>query len=197
MRSPWWLVLALAACSPQISDSAYECGPNGSCPPDQACNIDATCVGAGTETPFSCDPSTLHEPQGTPAQAFAIALDSCVSEAVEDDGCLQKGETADWVSFATPSDCTAVGVKATLVYPMAFEPLTMTLTDPTGATVIATGGDCEQNPSSNAGDLAGCLTMTLANATSYALDIAPTGQDDCGGDCNFNTYTLTLQLVTP
>jgi hypothetical protein len=73
----------------------------------------------------------------------------------------------------------------------------MQLTDAAGATMLATSGECDPDPSSNAGDLALCLTMTLANTTSYALVVAPTGEDDCGGDCNFNTYTLTLQLVTP
>jgi hypothetical protein len=197
MRTTCFLALALAACSPQISDGAYDCGPNGSCPPTESCNVDATCVATGTQTPFSCDPSTLHEPQGTPAQAFAIALDGCVSSVVEDDGCLQKSEAADWVSFATPSNCAAVAVQANLIYPMAFEPLALKLTDATGATMLAASGECAQDPTANAGDLAVCLTLTLANAMTYALEVSPTGEDDCGGECNFNTYSLTLQLVTP
>jgi hypothetical protein len=197
MRAPWWLALAVAGCTPQISDSAYDCGPNASCPPGQACNIDATCVTAGTETPFACAASTLHEPDDTPAQAFAISLDGCVSSAVVDNGCLQAGEPANWVSFQTPSNCSAVGVKASLVFPMAFEPLAMTLTDPTGATTLAMAGPCAQDPTSLAGDSATCLTATLSDATSYALGISPTGEDNCGDDCKFNNYTLTLQLDTP
>jgi hypothetical protein len=190
------LALGLAACSPQISSGAYDCGPNESCPSGESCNADATCVTTGTQAEFACDPSTLHEPDDTPAQAYAITVAGCVSPQYELMGCLQAGDPANWISFATPSNCTAVGVTVSVVFPIAFEPLAMQLTDATGATTLASNTACAKAPT-YAGDASTCLTATLSDAASYALSVVPAGSDDCGGSCNFSNYTLTLQLVTP
>jgi hypothetical protein len=191
------LAVALAGCTPQITSGDYNCGPNASCPSGEVCNIDTTCVTTGTQQPFACDPSTLHEPQDTPAQAFALAVDDCVSAAVVDDGCLQEAEAANWVSFQTPANCTAVAVKASLVFPVSFEPLVMTLTDSTGATVLGTGTTCTQSPTAQPSDAFSCLLATLVDNTAYAIEVTPAGGGNCGGDCKFNDYTLTVQFVTP
>jgi hypothetical protein len=193
MRSAW-LALALAACSPQISSGAYDCGPNESCPSGQSCNADATCVTTGTQAPFACDPTTLHEPDDVAAEAYPIPVSGCVSPQYEVDGCLQAGDPANWVSFTTMANCTAVAVTVSVVFPFAFEPLAMQLTDATGATVIASNTACAQPPT-YAGDSSTCLTATLASATKYALAVTPAGRDDCAGSCDFNNYTLALELV--
>lgn len=189
---------ALAACSPDIASGAYTCGAEQACPPGQACTgSDATCVVASAALPFACDPTVLHEPDDTAAQAFALATLACVSPPVKIPGCLAAGDAANWASFQAPASCTAVQVQATLVAPIAFEGVGVTLWDLGAMTQVATDTACPASTPVSSGEIAKCLTQTLTPGGHYGLEVVPEGGGDCGGKCNYNRYSLTMQLSTP
>ncbi len=191
------VLIAVAACTPDIVSGAYLCGPNALCPEGQACNgADNTCVAPSSVEPFACDPSTQHEPDDTAAQGLALPGLSCVSSPVSLDGCLAAGDAQNWVKFVTPGNCNAVGVRVTVSFPVAFEPLGMQLAQIDNGMQLASDAACKST-SVVGGETTRCLDQTLANGTSYGLAVVPAGGGDCGGTCNYNRYHLTLQLVTP
>ncbi len=187
------LLVVVAACTPDIVPGAYFCGPEQLCPERQACNgADNTCVDPTAVQPFACDASVLHEPDDTPATAFAVPSLACVSLLYTTKGCLAAGDLGNWLQLATPSNCASVAIDANVIFPVAFEPLALQLVDvATGAPVDATT-TCSQLP--GGGQTKACLHAALQDGTTYALGVAPTGTEDCAGDCNYNRYDLTLQL---
>ncbi|HUJ62127.1 MAG TPA: hypothetical protein VLX92_26655 [Kofleriaceae bacterium] len=183
---------ALAACTPDIAQGAYLCGPDMACPDGQTCNgPDGTCVVASAAQPFACDPSVLHEPDDNPGEAFALPALGCPSAPLEVMGCLADGDPANWVSFQTPADCSDTELALSVTYPIAFESLALQLDEP----LIAVDGACKQPPASS-GNAARCISMMLAAGQTYQLAILPNG-DDCAGDCAYNRYTLQVQLTAP
>lgn len=189
---------ALAACSPDIASGAYSCGAEQACPPGQACTgSDATCVVASAALPFACDPMALREPDDTPAQAFALPALACVSTPLKLDGCLAAADAANWASFLAPANCAAVQVQATIVAPIAFEGVGVTLWDLTAMTQVASDTACSASTPVASGEVARCLTQTLTPGGHYGLEVVPEGGGDCGGTCNYNRYSLTVQLSTP
>jgi hypothetical protein len=183
-------VLAAAACTPDIAGGAYLCGYNAECPDGFVCSgSDFSCEDAVTASQFTCEAGG----SSTVAMAQPLPKMACVSSVSTVPRCLPQGATDEWFSFSTPDDCVSVGVTATLSFPYAFESIGMVLGDATGAT-IAHDAPCPVPPS---GEPANCLTMTLADATDYTLDIVPEGGNDCDGTCDYNAYTLSIQLVTP
>ncbi|MGE5180455.1 MAG: hypothetical protein ACM31C_00250 [Acidobacteriota bacterium] len=191
------VLVALAACTPDIVSGAYLCGPDGLCPEGQACNgPDNTCVAASSVEPFACAAGTQHEPDDAPADGFELPALSCVSSPVNLDGCLAAGDAQNWLKFQTPGNCNAVGVRVTVSFPVAFEPLALQLADAATGMQLATDADCKTTGVVG-GETTRCLDQTLANGTSYGLAVVPAGGNDCGGACNYNRYHLTLQLVTP
>ena len=192
------LAAALAACSPDIASGAYSCGAEQACPPDQACTgSDATCVVPSAAVPFACDPTVLHEPDDTAAQAFALPALGCVSTPLNLKGCLAAADAANWASFQAPANCTAVQVQATIVAPIAFEGVGISLWDLTAMTKIATDTACPANTGVSSSEIAKCLTQTLTPGGHYGLEVTPEGGGDCGGKCNYNRYSLSVQLSTP
>ncbi|HEY1557430.1 MAG TPA: hypothetical protein VGF94_21490 [Kofleriaceae bacterium] len=192
-----WLVCAaaLAACQPSVATGTYLCGDEELCPEGQACDgPTGTCVVASTAQPFAC--MDMHEPDGMPQQAFVLPQLTCVSSLYTEDDCLVAGDAADWRSFTTPSGCTAVAAQIEIEFPIAFEPLTLQLWDLGADTMLAAGGSC-MNPSNGAGVDSLCVSQNLVSGGSYGIAVQPAGGADCGGSCNFNRYTLSVQLVTP
>jgi hypothetical protein len=195
MRAAIVLALGLAACSPDILSGSYLCGPDQSCPTDQACNgSDNTCVIASTASPFACTTKEEHEPDNTPAQGLAVGALDCVSTTFSQHGCLAAGDTADWFTLTAPTGCTALAINIRVTYPIAFETVGVNLTDPTG-TLIASDAPCKV--AGTAGDDDRCLVQTITPGSSYAIQVKPAGGGDCDGKCNFNRYTLAIQLQTP
>ncbi len=190
------IALALVGCTPVITSGSYTCGDQEYCPPDLVCNgEDNTCVDPLVVKPFACDPMDLNEPDDSAAQAHAIGALSCVSQSYIATGCLAAGDMQNWSKFATPGNCVAVGVSASVAFPIAFEPLGLQLWDIDANQMIATDDACTTGQVAS-GDTQRCLKQTLADGKNYGIVVVPNGPD-CGGNCNFNRYTLTLQLVTP
>ncbi|HET9991864.1 MAG TPA: hypothetical protein VFQ65_25215 [Kofleriaceae bacterium] len=189
------MLLALAACSPDIPSGSYECGPNAACPTGQACDGPTnTCVIASTAGAFACDPGLEHD-DNTPATGTRVSQLACVSAVFSEPGCLAPNDGQDWFQLAAPTGCAALEVKITVAYPVAFEPLALALTDASGAQ-LATDSACKNPPPG--GEDSRCITQTITPGSSYAIAVKPLGMgDDCDGTCNFNRYTLSVQLDTP
>jgi hypothetical protein len=190
-----WILLALAACSPDIPSGSYECGPNAACPTGQACDGPTnTCVIDSTATAFACDPGLEHD-DNTPATGTAISGLTCVSVVFSQAGCLAANDGQDWYQLETPTGCAALEVKISVAYPVAFEPLAAVLGDASG-TQLATDSACKNPPPG--GEDSRCITQTITPGSHYAIAVKPLGMgDDCDGMCNFNRYTLSVQLDTP
>jgi hypothetical protein len=193
MRGAWLVVLA--GCTPDIATGAYLCGPEQSCPPGFACNgPDQACVTKSTAQPFSCDDSEQREPDNDLAHAFPVGPLTCVSPAAVLDGCLATGDPADWFAIDAPASCTAVAADLEVTYPVAWEPIALTLSA-TDGTVLGTDTDCHDTVP--AGSDLRCLKVPLTPGMHYGVSVAPAGGGDCGGDCAFNRYTLSVRLDTP
>jgi hypothetical protein len=193
MRALW--IVALASCTPDIATGAYFCGPEQSCPAGFECNGDDNrCVTPANVAPFACDPIDEHEPDNDLAHALAVGTLTCVSPPHNIDGCLAAGDAADWFAFDVPPDCTSVEANIELAFPLAWEPLAISVSANDGS-VIGTDGDCDQAPPS--GHQSRCLKVTLTPGSHYGTSVTPAGGGDCDGDCAFNRYTLTVRLDTP
>lgn len=190
------LLVALAACMPVIVPGAYLCGPEGTCPEGQACNgPDNVCVVPASAEPFSCEADADFEPDNSPGEAHLIPNLQCVSAQFENANCMMPGDTADWVKLVAPTVCTAVEVEARLTFPVAFEELGLELWDLDANAQIATDGLCTSG--AEVGYERRCMDVTLAPGTSYGIKVGPTGNGACNGACNYNRYTLQVQLATP
>ena len=192
----WIVILAIVGCSPNITSGAYLCGPDQDCPPDEVCNgSDNTCVNPVSAVAFACLPSEEHEPDNTPAQGQVIPNLACVSTVFSQDGCLAAGDNADWFQFTTPAGCSSIEVDLRVQYPEAFEPISLVLADANGTT-ITTDTACAQASTTEGSDVR-CLKQTISSATAYTFEVKPAGGDDCSGSCNYNRYSISLQLMTP
>jgi hypothetical protein len=189
MRALAIAVLA-CACSPTIAPDAYECGPDAACPPGLECSgSDFSCEDPVTVTPFSCAPGS----NATVATATQIEKLACVSPLVTMTSCLGTGVTDAWFSFATPSNCTAVAVRANITFPFAFEGLGVVLGDADG-NKLTNDQDCT---TADASEATNCFEMTLADGSNYTLDVVPENGGDCDGTCDYNQFLLSVQLLTP
>ena len=198
------MLVALAACTPDVVSGAYLCGPEASCPEGQKCNgtfdedsgLQAdTCVLSSLAQPFVCTPKINVEPDDTMEQGFLIKDLGCVSAPFINDGCMLEGENADWVTFAAPSVCTAVAVQARLSFSLAYQELSIELWDFAQNVRLATDGDCKSGL--DTGSIRRCLDFTLVPGTKYGIKVAPKGNATCAGACAYNRYTLSVQLATP
>ncbi|HEY1550048.1 MAG TPA: hypothetical protein VGG28_19610 [Kofleriaceae bacterium] len=185
-----YVAIALVACSPTIAPGGYECGPNADCPPGLTCSgSDFACDDPVTVEPFSCTAGS----NATLATATPIMMLGCVSETVSLPSCLGLGDTDAWFSFTTPTNCTAVAVRANVTFPYAFEGIGVVLGDATG-TPIANDVDCTTAGASSA---TSCFEVTLADGSAYTLDVVPENGGNCDGDCSYNQFLLAVQLLTP
>jgi hypothetical protein len=187
--------VALAACSPSIVDDAYSCGPQESCPPTEACDpATATCVAPGKTAAFACDPAVLHEPDDTPAQAFAAGTVSCFEDSVIA-GCLAAGDPANWLRLTMPaSEVCPVGTTATVgvSYPLAFEPVDLVVTDGSGNSMGSASG-C---PNDIGGNTAVCVVFTELPGSAYLVG-ALAATPNCDGACAFSDYVVAAGIAGP
>lgn len=197
--------LAAAACTPDIVPGTYLCGPDQACPEGQVCNgtedkmaglVADTCMLPGVAQPFACTPKTASEPDDTMATGYVIQVPTtCIGKVDLGRGCMPAGDAADWVTFVAPSVCTALMVQVRLDFPLANEDLTIELWDADANTKITGDGECKQglDPSS----VSRCLESVLVPGKKYGVQVNPTGEGNCGGDCAYNRYGLTLVFGTP
>jgi hypothetical protein len=196
--APWFVLVVIASCTPDIAPGSYLCGPEQDCPDGQRCDGDTnTCVLPSQAVPFACDPMVEHEPDDTPAQGFVVSGLTCVSSPFVAHGCLAAGDGQDWFQIPVPSSCAAVAVDLQVSYPIAFEPLAVDLFDATGANALASGAACVHQTTIAPGEDGACIHATLSPGATYALKIHPAGGGDCGGACNYNRYSLSVTLGTP
>lgn len=194
------LVLLLVACTPAITPGSYLCGPEQLCPEGQACNgPDNVCVFAQNAQPFACDPKGV-DPAGDDTPATGIVVDGlqCVSSPIIMTGCLRAEDPADWLQFDVPAGCTAVGVTATVTYPIAFQPLALQIAKGAEAPQ-AMDSPCPSSAELVEGEDERCLEMVLEPETHYALGVVhdDAASADCDGTCRSNRYQLRFQLETP
>ncbi|MBA3462388.1 MAG: hypothetical protein H0T46_20670 [Deltaproteobacteria bacterium] len=191
-------ILALAlcgACTPDIVAGAYLCGPEQSCPDGQVCNgPDNICVLPGAALPFECgDKITEVEPNNASTAAQPIPNLACVSPLVQVKGCTPTSDTEDWFVFDVPAQCTATEATIRLSFPLAFEQLSLGLDGTATGTVAA----CGVNLAPDDGTDVLCLEQAVTAGSKHAVRVARSGVGNCGGECGFNRYTLSLQLGTP
>jgi hypothetical protein len=192
-----WLVVALAACAPEIAPGSYLCGAEEACPAGQACDGSSdACVLASTATPFTCADGTDHPGDDTSATARALPALPCVSSPYRESGCLPAGDAADWFAFATPAECTAVEVQARISVPIAYEGLSLQLWNLDANSEIGSDVPCPDSIDDPA-HAERCITLTVNPGGHYGLVVAPSGTGTCGGACAYNRYDLSVQLATP
>jgi hypothetical protein len=181
----------VAACSPEIADGSYFCGDQALCPVGDKCNgPDNTCVLAGFALPFQCPTNSQQpEPDNTPAEAIQLPGFTCVSTGFDASGCLAPGDPADWVKLTAPTGCISLQINVHVDFPTAWEPIELQLLGSDGVTQVATGSACV---SEVPGDSATCLLAPGSDGEEYFLGFVP--GPNCGGDCNFNSYTYGIAV---
>lgn len=191
------ILLALAACAPEITPGTYLCGEEELCPEGQACDgVTNTCELPTAARPFTCgDEVDEIEPNDAFTSAQSVGALQCVSRVAEIHGCSREdGSAEDWFSFDVPA-CTTVRATARATFPLAYEPLVVELRDANGG-VRATAEPCASDDVSD-GDTELCIDAQVTPSAGYAIRIAGSGTADCDGECAYNRYTLTVQLVSP
>jgi len=191
------LLVLLAACSPDIASGSYLCGAEKSCPPNEACDgVTDTCVLATAEQPFACESGTEFPGDDTSATAQQIPALACVSPLYQVHECLPMGDAADWFAFSTPANCVQVEVQARILFPVAYEGVSLELWDLASNTQLGTDVPCADSINDPAhGER--CIKLTIPPGGSYGFLVKPSGQGNCGGACAYNRYTLSVQLATP
>jgi hypothetical protein len=98
----------------------------------------------------------------------------------------------DRITYTTADGCS-VAVTVTIAYPVAFMPLTATVSS--GGAVVATSAPCGDV---HVGDATSCATFTGQPSTTYTIDVAATpGAGTCNGACGFNRFAMTVQTTAP
>lgn len=190
------LVLALAACTPEVAPGVYLCGPEQLCPEGQACNgPDNVCVLDTQARPFACGTFPDQPGDDQPATAQDLGELPCVSVLRENPGCLPAGDTGDFYRFTVADGCTAVAVTSAVTFPIAFQPVELQLA--ANGTLMTIDTPCSSSRPIEEGEETRCLEMTLAPGETYEIGAVPTGADNCDNECAYNRYNLTLQLGTP
>lgn len=187
-------LLLVSACSPEIVQGAYLCGPEQSCPDGQACNgEDNLCVLPSGAKPFSCgDKITEVEPNNGATAAQAIPNLACVSPLIQIKGCTPAGDAEDWYAFDVPATCGATVANLRLSFPLAFEQLSVEL-----GGAAASPADCGTSVPLDDGTETVCLKTPVSAGQHVTLRVARSGVGDCDGQCAYNRYSLSLQLGTP
>jgi len=186
------LVVALTACTPEIVTGSYLCGPNATCPEDQVCDgLENICLTAAAQ-PFSCEPERASEPDNIPEMAFSLGTMNCMSVASVLASCMDQGDDSDWVSFDTSASCPDIAVDVRVTFPTAFEELGLELWDLAATERIAVNAPCEFT--GEPGDELRCLNGAIAPGKKYAIHVLPTGKGGCSGQCEYNRYTLRMQI---
>jgi hypothetical protein len=185
-------VVALGACTPEIFDGAYHCGPNRSCPPGQECNERLfTCDNPDFAEAFQCPTdSDLREPNESRAGAADLGTAVCAEPVLAlAPGCISDASDEDYYVFVHDTDCSTADphFEITMSSPWAFATLDLTVEDAAGA-VIATGESCGGQD----GQRAVCITLPPDFGTYYVRVSRLDGGDDCDGDCRYNQYSISV-----
>lgn len=188
------LVLAVAACTPEITPGAYLCGPEQSCPDELTCDgVAHACVLPSAARPFACGAVDEVEPNDDLASAQAVLADApCASLPLELAGCIADDDGADYYRIAVPAECTTVAATARLVFPLAFMPLAVAIVDRDGA-VLAEGTPCT-NDDPDDGESRMCVDTAVTPGQDALVRVQGTGDATCGGTCAHNQYVVTMQL---
>jgi len=131
----------------------------------------------------------------TPATAQGLGDMACVSLVRETRGCLPLGDIGDFYTFRVVDGCTNVKVQASIVYPVAFQSLTMQL-GKAGETPVTLETPCAASRAHDEGEAVACLEAPVAPG-SYVLSVIPDGTGQCDNACKFNRYGLAVQVTTP
>jgi hypothetical protein len=197
MRAPS-IAIVLAACAPQVAPGTYLCGQERLCPEGQACNgTDNICVLDVQAKPFECTekyPNPAND--DAPANAQQLGSFECVSVLREAKGCLSLGDTADFYTVDVPASCSSVKLKSRVNFPLAFQPLALTVAAGSG-TPMRIDSPCTGLVPPDDGEESLCLETVVTPGTRYAVGVVPAGGGDCDGGCAFNRYLVNVQLVTP
>lgn len=191
MRARSLMLLALAACSPDIADGGYLCGPEQTCPSPYVCSgSDFTCVEPEEATPFGCG-----DLPNTPATAVALNSTPLCVQSIEANSCIGGSGDVRWFSLATPPSCAKpeLGIAIELQFPEAWAGLQVTLADAAG-NALATDAACSEQDVAVAGTTQTCITTSEAAGSNYLISVEGTGDGDCGGACAYNDFTLTTAL---
>lgn len=188
-------VALAAACSPEIGNGTYFCGPERFCPPDMECDDPSyTCESPRLAAPFSCPAGSNElEPDDSAEEATDEGAVTCGATLVgERVGCLEGEGDEDFLAFDVTGDCVgeAPHLEVTLRFPIAFVPLAIDLLDEEGRTV--TPGE----PCTPSGDRTGndrvCIERALAPGRYFLRVRAAPDAPDCGGNCHYNQYTMVV-----
>jgi hypothetical protein len=190
------LLIALAACTPDVATGTYYCGPDGFCPEGQACNgPDNICVNASSAEAFACgERSAKTEPDDTATQAHLLPTPTCDIPFNTENCMLDGNDAEDWMKLQQPCGASKE-VQLVLKFPVAFERLAMelwdldTMTKVTDDAACADGGD-------DANELR-CITSPVAENGNYGVKVRPAGDGNCDGNCSYNRYSLSVLLATP
>ena len=194
MRAALALVL-FAACTPDIAPGAYLCGPDSQCPDDLVCSGTTNiCVTSVSAQPFACGDMFDEVPgDDAPASAQSLGELTCISLVREQKGCLPDGDVGDFYEFRVAANCTNARLRASVVYPLAFQHLVLQL-GKIGETPMTIDSACPVSRP-DAGDDVSCLDTTVS-AGSYIISVVPDGTGDCDGACKHNRYSLGVQVAT-
>ena len=191
-------VMALAACTPDIAEGSYFCGPQLACPGDLACSdLTELCVDPARTQTFVCpNGANAHEPDDDLAHAQMLT-GVCFVDALVDTGCLPTQSDVDYALLSTPSSCGArIRVTVNLTDSIAFESPQITLLDNDNPTT-AMSAPCTPNDAlmSNATDCS-AIDVDGGDHVSIRVDF-PADAPSCQGACAFNRYELRILLNTP
>jgi hypothetical protein len=198
MRAAFTFVAAsfVAACSPDVAPGTYLCGPEELCPDGLVCNgPDNICVSPSAQQAFDCGKFSDVPGDDAPATAQDLGELTCVSLVREKRGCLPFGDSGDFYTFTVSSNCTNVRVKASVVYPVAFQSLALQV-GKQGETPATVDSPCTGFRAPDEADAVSCLDAPVGPGT-YTLSVIPDGAGNCDGNCRFNRYGLAVQVTTP
>lgn len=196
MRAAFALIL-LAACSPDIAPGSYKCGPEELCPDGLQCNREtAVCESPINAAPFACGDENVDVPSNeTPATAQSIGDLACVSLVAEARSCLPAGDSGDFFTFRIADGCTSARLRASVVFPVAFQRLVLQI-GKEGEAPVTIESPCAGNRTIDDGDDVTCLDAPVASGT-YVIGVVPDGTGTCDNECRFNRYQLGLQVTAP
>jgi hypothetical protein len=197
MRAVLAMLLFSAACSPEIADGSYVCGPEELCPDGMRCNREtAVCVAPSNAAPFACGDDNVDVPSNeTPATAQSIGDLACVSLVAEARSCLPAGDVGDFYTFRVVDGCTNARLRASVVFPIAFQHLVLQIAKQ-GESPMTIDSPCPGNRTNDDGEAVSCLDAPVSSGT-YVIGVVPDGTGTCNNECRFNRYSLGLQVTTP
>jgi hypothetical protein len=117
----------------------------------------------------------------------------CGPESSGSTGCVLGVTERSTRALNTAAGCQT-RVEVMISYPVAFMPLAATVRDPEGA-AVATTTPCH-DPHSGVADA--CLDFAASASSGYTIEVAAAaGADTCGGACDYNRYTMAVQVLKP